>query len=367
MPLSTPQNRVRYLCNMHFRGIGDSFAILRADFNGTWPPYGLETPAQQRAPVKFKSMFKVFSDSSAHVSNQETEAVIHINQFSHIGSLMQMSSHKLANSISHENIHLLQKSLIKGGVRDPFGRFRRHQTHLMIKDNKSQDARYYCAEDEIQVRLHLLIAQHYRERGKIPMNKHELWSFLHHQGVHLHQECVNSLTNHQAGIKARHKFFVPRIPLFKSEPVRDLNTAIAFIDPKKRADFCMITLPILYGSLLELYGDYEGSERMGYDCNITNVDLFFRHAWRINHKIETNTSFSLDQCREFLRKCSPKQQQTLQKILEESEFRHPLSGHLLTITPVCARVILPLFGSLQAFEKTEEFNRNGQPTRFQLN
>lgn len=356
---------------MYFHGSGDSFDILKADFAGSWPPYGLDISPPASAPVTFQTENRIFSDASAHVSNMERDAIIHINRPAHIGALFHIATRSLADTISHENIHLLQKSLLQQGLRDPLGRFRRHDIYKMIKNPQNKNAAYFCEEDEIQVRLHQLVSKHYREARKIPLNKYELLSFLYYQGVKIPQDVITAMQETDEGGKALHKFFRPHIPFFKESGATDLNTAIMSMKPEERTRFCADKLPALYGALLEIYGDHQGSVRMGYEGNIIHTDLFFRHVWRLDHRIKSGQPCDTQKLEDFLKGLKKPQLDYLAAIVEQCALSHPLSGRLLVINPDTTPVIMPLLLQYQAIENNTEINNKpnnrGQARPFHIN
>lgn len=367
MPTSPPSHRIKDLCNMYFHGSGDSFDILKADFAGSWPPYGLDISPPASAPVTFQTENRIFSDTSAHVSNMERDAIIHINRPAHIGALFHIATRHLANTISHENIHLLQKSLLQQGISDPQGRFRRHKVHQIIKKPLNKNAAYYCDEDELQVRLHMLVSNYYREYRKIPLSKYELLAFLYFQGVKIPQGIIDDTKETPEGAKAIQKFFRAPIPYFRKSGATDINIAIHSINPDKRSEFCAEKLPALYGALLEIYGDHQGSIRMGYECNIISTDLFFRHVWRLDHKASNGIPFDTQKLEDFLKDLKKPQLDYLSAIVEAGGFDHPLSGRNLSISPLAASIVTPLLKMYQAFENNGEIDNRRQKQHFHIN
>lgn len=340
---TTPPSRVRVINDMYHTGTGQSTDILKADFAGNWPLTDLAINNSPAITITFNSHSTPFTDAAAHVDNSEREFTINLNRLASLSTIFCRYSKTRADSISHENIHILQKYMIQQGISDLFGRFLRHGVKGMLKDNPSKDGKYYCAEDEIQTRLHMLVSSYYRDHRKIPLNQHELWSLLHHEGVKLHSRCVESLYQSPQGLKALGKFFRERRPWIGRPAVRDINRALLSIHPSQRDKFCRITLPALYGSLLELYGDQEGSRRMGYAHNITLMDLFFRQAWRLdyqlNNKLGHLTDKTIDKTRALITVMPKNQQQDIARIIRQGYYTHPLSGKTLSLPPASAALI----------------------------
>jgi len=246
---NTPQ-RDRVLNDMYRERQGNSLDILLADFGDQWPPRGLNITRQPTHPVTFETYYMPLTTEMAHVHNQEKEFRIHINGLAHISAFFNPASKARADTITHENIHILQKNLLQQGICDIFGRFRRHNVRAMMKPKPSSHTLYLSADDEIQVVLHEMISRHYREHGEIPLNKYELWSFLHHEGVQMHGSCITSLYENEQGRNALNKFFkLPSdLSWFKTETVRKLNTVLYGIRDDQKQEFCRTTLPALYGT-----------------------------------------------------------------------------------------------------------------------
>ncbi|QQG37182.1 MAG: hypothetical protein HYS17_05315 [Micavibrio aeruginosavorus] len=370
--IASTYSRVHVINDMYYKGTARSTDILRADFDGCWPPADLNIGTPPDAEVIFETHNQPFSDSAAHVSNQERDFVIHLNRMASLSTIFRRHSRVRADSISHENIHVLQKQMIHQGLTDVFGRFLRHGVKGMVKRKAPKTAQYYCAEDEIQVRLHLLVSSYFRDHRKIPLNQHELWSLLHHEGVRLHERCVESLYQSPQGLKALGKFFREKRPWFVRAGVSDLNQALANIDPQQREKFCRIAFPALYGSLLELYGDREGSRRMGYGHNIILTDLFFRQAWRIGHHLDNNrehlTAEPLAKIKDIIAAMPEEQKQDMTQIVIAGRYIHPLSGHPLTLPPATVALLTPCLPPLsaQCVDITKKFQSGGQPSDFQL-
>ena len=344
MAAKQPYNRARVINDIYHKGQGDSLEILRADFGGVWPPHGLVITQPPAHKITLQRYTKIFSDESASVSNQERDLFIHINRMGHLSSLFNRDSQARADTIAHENIHILQKTMIQQGLSNSFGQFYRHGVKEMIHKNAGSYARYLCAEDELQVRLHLLVSRYYRDHAKIPLNQHELWSMLHHEGVKITDGCVQDLYKSDQGLRALGKFFrdPKTLPLFKSEPVREINTALYSISDRHKEKFCLITLPALYGSLLEIYGDREGSRRMGYSHNISLTDMFLHQDSRIQYRMESKLMPDTSRIKTIIDAMPDEQKQDIGRILQQGIFTHPLTGRTRNIGQDSAILIAPL-------------------------
>lgn len=318
--------------------------ILKADFGGDWPPRGLTLAAEPDLPVEFRAdkYFSFFV--SAHVDNSENRNRIHINRFWSLTRAFNKAA--FADTLAHENIHILQKDMMRNGITDPFGRNRRYGTEAMIGKSHSSFIRYLAAEDEIQARLHEITAHHYRARRRLPLSRGEVLAMLHCEGVAIDPVCIKGLSRDQAGRAARAAFSAPSYPKtwLAPEVVRDLNGVIRAVPKEKRISFCNDTIPALYGGLLELYGDREGSRRMGAAHNIIMTDSFFRQAWRLQHALETKSAPSTAGIEAAI-KAMPADQAAdlLGHITRQEPFKHPLTGRGLKLGSQAAALIAPLF------------------------
>ncbi|MBI2234133.1 MAG: hypothetical protein HYU57_03900 [Micavibrio aeruginosavorus] len=308
--------------------------ILKADFGGDWPPRGLAIAAGPDIPVEFRAdkYFSFFVN--AHVDNSEHRNRIHINRFWSLTRAFNKAS--FADTLAHENIHILQKDMMRSGITDPFGRNRRYGTEAMIGKSHSAFIRYLAAEDEIQARLHEVTAHHYRD----------VLAMLHCEGVAIDPVCIRGLSRDQAGRAALAAFSVPSYPKtwLAPEVIRDLNSVIRAVPKEKRISFCNNVIPALYGGLLELYGDREGSRRMGAAHNIVMTDRFFRQAWRLQHALEKKSIPSTAGI-EAVINAMPESQAAdlLGHITRQESFKHPLSGRELKLNPQAAALVAPLF------------------------
>ena len=344
-PRKDPERRARDLNALYHQGHGNSLDILRADFNGDWPPSGLTITRPPEKPLRFERYFSL-SATAAHVDNTERAVIIHMNRQHMLEEFFTKASRNIADLVSHENIHILQKILIHQGLCDPFGRGgSRSPIHKMLKPFATPAACDLASADEIQARLHEVTAHHYRKYAKIPLNPAQLRAMLYQEGVALEEKSVLSLEKSEEGLEAMTFFPAASYPQkwIKPDVIRDLNSIIFTIRDDRKHEFCMTTLPLLYGGLLELYGDREGARRMGYTHNITLTDLFFRQAWNLQHderegrkpnpaKIEA-TIFAMpeDQAANLLK-----------HIFFHEAYTHPVTGRTMELKPHGTGVITAL-------------------------
>ena len=344
MTTTQPHNRARIINDIYHAGCGNSLDILRADFGGVWPPHGLTITTTPAHDITIERYARLFSDETAHVSNQERALCIHMNLLNDVTALFNRASTARADTISHENIHILQKVMIRNGLGNVFGQFARVGIKNMRKKNLSEGSHYASSEDELQVRIHLLVSRYYRDHGKIPMNQHELLSLMHHEGVNLDKDTVAELYKSEQGLRAVGIFFKdPKSrPFLKSEPVQNINTAIHAIDDQHKVNFCRVALPALYGSLLEIYGDREGSRRMGYKHNISLTDMFLHQAATIQYRIDNKLTPDTTRIKTVMDAMPDDQKDDLSGILRRGSFTHPLSGRTRLIGTESAQMIAPL-------------------------
>lgn len=131
---------------------------------------------------------------------------------------------------------------------------------------------YLKSDAEIQARLHTVLAKGYRKQWKkLPATRHQLWAALITQGLYAPAAIRKELQEtRDSEVK---DFYRPGLRgAFHRVADRNTNAHVAELnavyrnllrDPQKEA-FWRDVLPTLYGHLLELYGDPDGRDRMGW-------------------------------------------------------------------------------------------------------
>lgn len=309
MVLKQAKARALAINSFYKKGYGDSLDILREDFSGEWPPRGLEITQPPTIPIIFQG-YVALDATSAYVDNTESGFILHMNKTHMLERAFTNASQNIANTISHENIHILQKKLIRSGLSDPFGRGK-NNNHVkkMLGDRATHHTQYLADVDEIQARLHEIVTNHYRQFREIPLNQRQFRALINGQDIKKGLR-VASYQKKWSG----------------DNPVSDLNCIFLSLRDDKKYEFYTKTLPLLYGGLLELYGDCEGSRRMGFDHNITLTDLFFIQARRIQNDRGENRPGDTTKLNATIA-AMPKNQAAdlLKRIFLNDAYIHPLS------------------------------------------
>lgn len=335
--------RALHLNQMTAQGHGESLSILKADF-GHWPPRGLDIVNAPAQAVAIKKYTDLFTFTKAYVSNKETAPNIYINRAMSLLACFNRAAKDRANTLSHEHIHILQKAQMRKGLSDPFGRNRRHNLQAFIKPSAPSYNQYLCDEDETQVRLHQLVAAHYRSTRRLPLNMPELYALLETEGVRTGSAFVTRLLSGQTGMAAKARFTVrsPRSSLAGS--VSDLNTIFQTITPQKRDEYCRTILPAIYGQLLELYGDRQGCRRMGYHHNLSLTEVFFRQAWGLHYQqTQSPTPPNTSQIEQTILMMPPSQAGDLMQSLQggEGSYIHPVTQRAMQLDRATMALITP--------------------------
>ena len=343
--MTTPADRVAALNAAYDQGHGNSRDILRADFGGDWPPKGLIITREPDHAVRFQSHFSLGS-TVGFVENTDRDLSIHMNRQHMLERIFTRASGAVADTISHENVHILQKTLIRQGVADPFGRGgSRSPVNAMVRDNAGSIMRDLATADEIQARLHLIVSHHYRRYKQIPLAPVELSALLDREGVILDRAYKTEIMNTPAGRDAFRKFPDASYPkgIFWPEPVADLNSIIHVIRDDRKQEFCKSLLPLIYGGLLELYGDREGSRRMGQSHNIALTDLFFRQAWSIQHDLQESRPMKPAKLQATLAAMPDEQVKDLLRLaVTDGSYTHPMTGREMQLKPYHSASIVRL-------------------------
>jgi hypothetical protein len=241
---------------------------------------GLALAAMQglKATAKFFYGFKLLSASLLTPARKAVALYVLATPFRSLTKVM-----------GHEHIHLLQKiDRDTGGtgldLLDPvFRKDNRAQTKGWQKWLRNTNAvlsvyvtEYLTADYEIQARLHTLMAQGSHRWGTLPKNQTELWVALEDCGLHMpkavRQELDGRLKDGFNSAAACHttdtlKGKLKRFARAAFDPdVAELRAAQgSYIKTKLKNELWQFELPVLYGALLEIYGQKDGTAMMGID------------------------------------------------------------------------------------------------------
>ena len=123
---------------------------------------------------------------------------------------------------------------------------------------------YLGRDEEMQARLHEILASGHAVWRRMPSTKVELWAALSQCGLNTPKNIKDTLKNTEEGQQALQNFSsnsVLRDTI--ASTVRAFNLVYGYAGNEKgRAHLWNHAYPYLYGNLLELYGDDLGRERM---------------------------------------------------------------------------------------------------------
>lgn len=282
---ASEDDRARELNALYRHGKSKALYILQTDL-GTWPPAGLNIVTPTTGAVRFESYFKPHSLTSAYVDFKSAAGIVYINTAHYLRAKFNNKSRPLADTIAHETIHVLQKLRMKDGISDPLGRNSDYALTEYLRKNANGTARYLCHRDETQVRLHQIIAQYHCYFKKLPLDTHELYALLSAERVKIESAWVDTLLRSPKGILARQKFNAAThySDWLKPHTIQDMEQIFSALDKGKRDECCEKIFPAIFGQLLKIYGDQEGSRRVGHTHNISLSECFYRQAWNLQHR-----------------------------------------------------------------------------------
>jgi hypothetical protein len=252
--------------------------ILAADF-GHWPPKGLSIAHVPEISVTFNKMFSIHPGFMGYTSN-DTPQKIEVNIWSLLPRLFNRASAALTETISHENIHVIQNTLsgtiAPHGEQDHPNSYRAYLTNIIPPIYLQSVAHLR----EIQPRLHGVIAEHYRRRQMLPGNTADLFALLRAEKIIGESAYVDDLLeNSFEGRWAKKNFPADSGRLgSRLQDAADLWLFFVLMRKEKHDEFYEKILPGIYGRLLELYGDEFGCMRMGYNYNTLTNETLLRQA-----------------------------------------------------------------------------------------
>ncbi|MDD5587040.1 MAG: hypothetical protein PHY92_08835 [Alphaproteobacteria bacterium] len=133
-----------------------------------------------------------------------------------------------------------------------------------------QDKDSFSLGSEIQARIHQLIAHNYEAWGRVPGTRTELSAAMYQLGIRIPKALKASLLNTAEGQKALDAFKVSGTFRRGRGLVRDINYGLRNRLKTKQglSRFWTYGLPMMYGQLLEMYGDLNGRAKMGFEPKI---------------------------------------------------------------------------------------------------
>jgi hypothetical protein len=294
-------------------GGGTPSDYLYADFN-TDCPGGLETgPWAAQQQIKLESLLKSESYKNAnwlgkvmdlrwggHVEGRRDDA-IHLNPlwYSPLSLKLRGAVHTLkgqipvtlSDIIPHEFIHTRQNySDLSGWPRynkgndlkyvgfNDLSKLRRlwqqtarwgHDISTAKRTKTATTSEYFARNVEIQARMHEMMAYGYCQWQTLPTTKTELWAALINMGLETPASILHEVKSTEAGRKALEDFkLLPGIKSQIAGTAGHLNFVHDYArEPDIQEALWTAKYPLLYGELLEFYGDKFGRERMGMGTN----------------------------------------------------------------------------------------------------
>lgn len=297
--------RAERLYRLMMRGHATSAEILEADF-GTKNPRGLDVEYpdldNEMVPMTEDPEFKKWDEQKQQDElkkflgfyNEGEVFYLHPDFY----DLETDPSYRLYGTsqvLPHEHIHRLQQDDfeagfsflpvnmqnydlfspieekgIKGKIKRLYQKFNQAAADKkMERKSLSRISDYLSKEDEIQARMHEVIATGYALWMRMPRTKIQLWAALHNMGLDTPKHIRKILHGTDEGKEALKMFHVTR-PMrpYLRETTKQLNAVYDYATlPERRALLWDEAYPALYGNLLELYGDKLGRERMGLGKN----------------------------------------------------------------------------------------------------
>lgn len=332
------QARARRWDAIYRAGGGTATDYIRADFD-TIQPDGLDVRPWDSVPIRLENIFKgnAFQQSGligkmhtafsvgGRVEGQRHDK-IQLNPISYspialflqnaIGKLPWESRIHYGDIIAHEFIHTRQHYYDNGrwsrlnrdnniqyvGMNElPLHRRLLRQA-IRFEQNFSLDAllgagnveSYYAQHIEMQARMHEVLAEAYADWQKLPTSKIELWAALANCGFDTPDAIRDELDNTQSGRIALREFkLLPSIQASVTRTVSTFNNVQKYAGEKDIQEGLWRTqYPLMYGELLEFYGDVPGRARMGMGANprpaiealyaIKGQDIDDTEAWQLS-------------------------------------------------------------------------------------
>lgn len=277
--------------------------IMRADF-GTDCPKGLDIAAYPSAPLNLGTLEEApyvqklnsfqrwyFMQSTAgtggpfvHLKQNLLEALKGPHSWNILRHVWFM------NMLSHETAHRMQTAAAEGGLFEGSGgvpealldrKARGGLTDIYRRVGQiAVDAAsgamtwrtvsgYYKKECEMQARLHEVMVTGYAQWERLPVTRKELHAALYNLGCSMPLSMRWNLKKDPEMVKALSDFACsPAITRAVASQVAALNSVMRYaMLPSRRAYMWSDALPLIYGHLLELYGDRPGRARMDAGIN----------------------------------------------------------------------------------------------------
>lgn len=204
-----------------------------------------------------KNVINMLSHETVH-NRQSFEMQLNFNTIAHHRSSLQKAVPEDESALNKI------KNLQKPNLSNHFGKY-------AIKD-------YLAKNVEIEARMHEIISNAYHEWERMPVTQNEFFAGMHHAGMKVPKNILDELESTKDGQEALENFKLGKtVKDAVKRPVNLLNQV------QKYAEICgndeeiwRENNTLLYGHLLELYGDIKGRARMGFEENPREAFIFLK-------------------------------------------------------------------------------------------
>lgn len=203
-----------------------------------------------------------------------------------VSQLMTMPFRGVGDTLGHEHMHILQihdkkrartgfamdDDVFKGEIVANHKEFTGLRKAAKFADNffSLGLSRYFLNDVEVQARMHTALVHGYQRWGRLPETQTELHAAMIDAGLNAPKEIWDEVRNTREkgvsdfetpGFKGVFNRAARKILSMEAVELNVSQRAIA--DEAMELKFWQVTMPFMYGHLLELYGDEGGFEKMG--------------------------------------------------------------------------------------------------------
>lgn len=314
---SRSDKRERMANQLLARGHATMDELLEASY-GEWPPKGLDIIDGNEQRVKFVSLlgmrkldiknpleaFRTMREELNNIAGRarmQGPREIAINSISGILKPLLAGRSNIASVLGHEAVHILQGDHFwraedifdKDDALDIRNRLSDTRSNMLAnvlfrKENLLPDVdlesdtdmplsinlAYQSKGIEIQARIHQLMADGYQHWGVMPTTAPEVQISMMNMGLIFPDAWRDKLRAMPDFEEISEKFKYK--PESASRHARNAMNSINYLQmntltEQGRTTFCAFGIPLLYGDLLEMYGDRYGCERFSHMVNRNRI------------------------------------------------------------------------------------------------
>ncbi len=222
--------------------------------------------------------------------------------------------------ISHETIHCRQGFEKQAGFNcipnisslagmkpkgeDGAKKIDRLETKVSLKSFGKYSIKGYLSSNvEVQARMHEIMSQAYAEWERMPVTKTEFFAAMHHTGMKLPPSIIENMESTDAGRVALLDFKLGELVKDSVKRPVDLLNNVYDYAHNCYADIILWNdvYPVLYGNLLELYGDKLGRERMGLGQSPRNAFLVLTQLLKSDDMNQEDIDSLVDEIPQYIR------------------------------------------------------------------